>query len=56
MKRFVLAAVAANVIIWASAAGTLRPSTPERPAMKDVSAARSMTEPVAAPDLSVHVW
>jgi hypothetical protein len=56
VKRLVLAALAVNAIIWDSTAGTVRPSTHERPAMKDVPAAWSMTEPVAAPDLSVHVW
>jgi hypothetical protein len=56
VKRFVFAALAVNAIIWAAAAGTVRPSTHERPAMRDVRTAWSMTEPVAAPDLSVHVW
>ena len=56
MKRLVFAARAVNAIIWAATAGAVRPSTHERPAMKDVSAAWSMTELVAAPDLSVHVW
>jgi len=56
MKRLVLAALAVNAIIWAATAGAVRPSTHERTAMNDVSAAWSMTELVAAPDLSVHVW
>ena len=56
MKRLVLTALAVNAIIWAATAGAVRPPAHERPAMKDVSVAWSMTEPVAAPDLSVHVW
>jgi hypothetical protein len=56
VKRFVFAALAVNAIIWGSAAGTLRQSPQEHLAMKDVSAAWSMTEPMAAPDLSIHVW
>ena len=55
MKRFVFAALAVNAIIWGSMAGILRQPA-ERLAVKDVSAAWSMTEPVAAPDLSIHVW
>jgi hypothetical protein len=56
MKRFVFAALAVNAIIWGSTAGTLRQPAQEHLAVKDVSAAWSMIEPVAAPDLSVHVW
>jgi hypothetical protein len=56
MRLFVLAALAVNAIIWGSAAGTLQQSTQGRLAMKEVSAAWSRTEPVAAPDLSIHVW
>ena len=55
MKRFVFAALAVNAIIWGSMAGILRQPAQERLAVNDVSAARSMTEPVAAPDLSIHV-
>jgi hypothetical protein len=47
MRTFVFAALAVNAIIWGSAAGL---------ATKEVPAAWSMTEPVAAPDLSISVW
>jgi hypothetical protein len=56
MKRLVFATLAVNAIVWGSAAGTLRQPTQAHPAMKDVPAAWSMTEPVAAPDPSVNVW
>jgi hypothetical protein len=45
-----------NAIKCGSAAGTLRQSVKEHLAVKEVSAAWSITEPLAAPDLSVHVW
>ena len=58
VKRLVFVALAVDAIIWGSTAGTLRPSAHEHHlAVKDVSLAPAwpMTEPVAAPDLSVHV-
>jgi hypothetical protein len=56
MRTFVFAALAVNAIIWGSAAGALRQPTQERLATKEVQAAWSVTEPVAAPDLSISVW
>jgi hypothetical protein len=56
MKKFVFAALAFTAIFWGSTAGTLRQSSQERPMTKEVSAAWSMTETVAALDLSISVW
>jgi hypothetical protein len=62
MKAFVFAALTVNAIIWGAAAGALRPSVHEHLAihehlaMRQASAAWSMAEPVAAPDLSIAVW
>jgi hypothetical protein len=56
MKKFVFMALAFTAIFWGSAAGPLRQGPQERATTKDVSAAWSMTEIVAAPDLSISVW
>ena len=56
MKKFVLTALAFTAIFWGSTAGTLRQSPQERLTTKEVSAAWSMTETVAAPNLSISVW
>jgi hypothetical protein len=55
-RTFVFAALAVNAIIWGSMAGTLRQPAQERLATKEVPAAWSMTESVAAPDPSIRVW
>ena len=56
MRAFVFAALTVNAIIWGSAAGPLRQSAQEHLAIREASAAWSMAEPVAAPDLSINVW
>ena len=56
MKTFVFTALAFTTIFWGSTAGTLRQAPQERPTTKEISAAWSMTETVAAPDLSISVW
>mgnify|MGYP003623051959 CR=1 FL=1 len=56
MKKFVFTALAFNAIFWGSTAGTLRQAPQERLTTKEVSAAWSMTETAAAPDLSISVW
>jgi hypothetical protein len=56
MKTFVFTALAFAAIFWGSTAGTLRHAPQERPTAKEVLAAWSMTETVAAPDLSISVW
>jgi hypothetical protein len=56
MKKFVFTALAFTAIFWGSTAGTLRQSPQERATTRDVPAAWSMTETVAAPDLSISVW
>ena len=56
MRKFVFTALAFTAIFWGSAAGTLRQAPQEHPTTKVVSAAWSMTETMAAPDLSINVW
>jgi hypothetical protein len=56
MRRFGFTALAFTAIFWGSTAGTLRQALQEQPTMKEVSAAWSMTETMAAPDLSINVW
>jgi hypothetical protein len=56
MRKFVFTALAFTAIFWGSAAGTLLQVPQEHPTMKEVSAAWSVTETMAAPDLSTNVW
>jgi hypothetical protein len=56
MRKFVFTALAFTAIFWGSTAGALRQARQEPPTMKEVSAAWSMTETMAAPDLSISVW
>ena len=56
MKKLVFTALAFTAIFWASTAGTLRQAPQEHPTTRQVSVAWSMTETMAAPDLSINVW
>jgi hypothetical protein len=56
MRKFVFTALAFTAISWDSTVGALRQARQEHPTMKEVSAAWSMTETMAAPDLSTDVW
>jgi hypothetical protein len=56
MRRFAFTALAFTAVVWGSAAGALRQAPQEHPTMKEVSAARPMTEIMAASDLSISVW
>jgi hypothetical protein len=55
MRKFVFTALAFTAMFWGSTAGTLWQAPQEHPTMKEVSAAWSMTETMAAPDLSINV-
>jgi hypothetical protein len=56
MRKFVFTALVFTAIFWGPTAGTLRQAPQEHPTMKAGSAAWSMTETMAAPDLSINVW
>jgi hypothetical protein len=56
MKTFVFAALVFTAIFWDTTAIALRQAPQEHLTMKEVSAGWSMTETMAAPDLSINVW
>jgi hypothetical protein len=55
MNKFAFAALAA-AIFWGSTATAWRQSPQEHLTRKEFSAAWSIAETVAAPDLSINVW